>query len=146
MKIILLEDVKGKGKKNDIINVSDGYGNNYLIKNKLGVLYTKGSSNVLNKELQEKKEEHDELIKKLNEIKAKLENKNIKFKVKVGKEDKVFGNISSKQICESIKKLGYDIDKKCIKIDNNIDSLGVHKVLIELHKEVKFYINVVLEK
>ena len=146
MKIILLEDVKGKGKKNDVINVSDGYGNNYLIKNKLGVLYTKGSSNVLNKELQEKKEEHDELIKKLNEIKRELENKNIKFKVKVGKEDKVFGNISSKQICESIKKLGYDIDKKCIKIDNNIDSLGVHKVLIELHKEVKFYINVVLEK
>ena len=146
MKIILLEDVKGKGKKNDVINVSDGYGNNYLIKNKLGVLYTKGSSNVLNKELQEKKEEHDELIKKLNEIKKELENKNIKFKVKVGKEDKVFGNISSKQICESIKKLGYDIDKKCIKIDNNIDSLGVHKVLIELHKEVKFYINVVLEK
>lgn len=146
MKIILLEDVKGKGKKNDIINVSDGYGNNYLIKNKLGVLYTKGSSNVLNKKLEEQKEEYDELVKKLNEIKKKLENKNIKFKVKVGKEDKVFGTISSKQICESIKKLGYDIDKKCIKIDNNIDSLGVHKILIELHKEVKFYINIVLEK
>ncbi len=146
MKIILLEDVKGKGKKNDIINVSDGYGNNYLIKNKLGVLYTKGSSNVLNKKLEEQKEEYDELVKKLNEIKKKLENKNIKFKVKVGKEDKVFGTISSKQICESIKKLGYDIDKKCIKIDNNIDTLGVHKILIELHKEVKFYINIVLEK
>ena len=146
MKIILLEDVKGKGKKNDIINVSDGYGNNYLIKNKLGVLYTKGSSNVLNKELKEQKEEYDELVKNLNEIKKKLENKDIKFKVKVGTNDKVFGNISSKQIGERIKELGFNIDKKCIKIDNSIDSLGVHKVLIELHKEVKFTINVILEK
>lgn len=146
MKIILLEDVKGKGKKNDIINVSDGYGNNYLIKNKLGVLYTKGSSNVLNKELKEMKEEHDELVSNLNLVKKKLENKNVKFKVKTGANDKVFGNISSKQISESLKKMGFNIDKKCIKIDNNIDTLGVHKILIELHKEVKFYINIVLEK
>ncbi len=146
MKIILLEDVKGKGKKNDIINVSDGYGNNYLIKNKLGVLYTKGSSNVLNKELKEQQEEEDKLISKLNDIKKQLENKTIKFKVKTGKEDKVFGNISSKQIHESIKKLGFDIDKKAIKIDSNIDTLGVHKVLIELHKKVTFYINIILEK
>lgn len=146
MKIILLEDVKGKGKKNDIIEVSDGYGNNYLIKNKLGVLYTKGSNNVLNKELKIKKEKEDELISKLNEIKKALENKNVNFKVHTGASDKVFGNISSKQICESLKKLGFNIDKKCIKIDGNIDSLGVHKVLIELHKEVKFYINIILDK
>ena len=60
--------------------------------------------------------------------------------------DKVFGNVSSKQISEEIKKLGYDIDKRNLKITENIDTLGVHKVLIELHKKVKFYINVVLEK
>ena len=120
MKIILLEDVKGKGKKDDVIDVSDGYGNNYLLKNKLGA--------------------------KLTKIKDSLEDKNIKFKVKVGKEDRVFGNISTKQISEEIKKLGFNIDKKCIKVENAIDTLGVHKVLIELHKRVKFYINIVLEK
>ena len=146
MKIILLEDVKGKGKKNDVINVSDGYGNNYLIKNKLGVLYTKGSSNVLNKELKELKEEEDKLVAELNEIKYKLENKEIKFQVKTGNNEKVFGNISSKQISEKIKELGFNIDKKCLKIDGNLDTLGVHKVLVQLHKKVNFYININLVK
>lgn len=146
MKIILLKDVKGKGKKDDVIDVSDGYGNNYLIKNKLGVLYTKGSKDVLDKEIQNRQEKEEELVNKLNIIKNKLENKNIKFKVKTGKEDKVFGNISTKQISDELKNMGFNIDKKLIKVEGNIDTLGVHKVLIELHKRVKFYINVVLDK
>lgn len=146
MKIILLSDVKGKGKKDDIIDVSDGYGNNYLIKNKLGVPYTSGSKKVLDKEILERKEKEQALIDELSIVKNKLENKNLKFKVKVGSQDKVFGNISTKQISDEIKKLGFNIDKKCIKLNGNIDSLGVHKILIELHKKVKFYVNIVVEK
>ena len=146
MKVILLKDVKGKGKKDDIIEVSDGYGNNYLIKNKLGVLYTKGSKNVLDKELDIRQKEEDALVENLNDIKKRLENINIKFKVKTGVQDKVFGNISTKQICDELKKKGFNIDKKCVKTSNNIDTLGVHKVLIELHKKVKFFINIVVDK
>lgn len=146
MKVILLSDVKGKGKKDDIINVSDGYANNYLIKNKLGVPYTSGSKKVLDKEIDERNKKEEELVSSLLKIKDKLDNKSIKFKVKVGTNDKVFGNISTKQIGDEIKKMGFNIDKKCIKSDGNIDTLGVHKVLIELHKKVKFYINVILEK
>lgn len=146
MKVILLKDVKGKGKKDDIIEVSDGYGNNFLIKNKLGVLYTKGSSKVLDNEKNLRQEQEDALVKSLNEIKAKLENKNIKFKVKTGNQDKVFGNVSTKQICDELKKIGFNIDKKCIKTNSNIDTLGYHKVLIELHKKVSFFINVVVDK
>lgn len=146
MKVILLENVKGKGKKDDIIEVSTGYGNNYLIKNKLAVLYTDGSKKVLDKELDVRKKEEDAKIMAFSEIKTKLENKNIEFKVKTGNLDKVFGNISSKQIVEELKKLGFNIDKKCIKINQNIDTLGVHKVLVELHKKVSFYINVIVSK
>lgn len=146
MKIILLKDVKGKGKKDDIIEVSDGYGNNYLIKNKLGVLYTSGSKKVLDKELDIRQKEEDSLVCELNEIKKKLENKDVTFKVKTGKEDKVFGNVSTKQISDELKKLGFNIDKKCIKTNSNIDTLGVHKVMVELHKKVSFFINVILVK
>ena len=108
MKVILLSDVKGKGKKDSVINVSDGYANNYLIKNNLAVPYT--------------------------------------FKVKTGAVDKVFGTISNKQISEKLKDMGYKIDKKCIKSDIAISSLGVTKVSIELHKKVKFDMNVELVK
>lgn len=146
MKIILLKDVKGKGKKDDIIEVSDGYGNNYLIKNKLGVLYTSGSKKVLDKELDIRQKEEDSLVCELNEIKKKLENKDVTFKVKTGKEDKVFGNVSTKQISDELKKFGFNIDKKCIKTNSNIDTLGVHKVMVELHKKVSFFINVILVK
>lgn len=146
MKVILLKDVKGKGKKDDIIDVSDGYGNNYLIKNKLGILYTKGSKKVLDNELKIREDKENELVSELSKIKDALENKEIVFKVKTGVSDKVFGNISKSQIADEIKKMGFNIDKKCIKTDGNIDTLGVHKVLISLHKKVEFFINIVLNK
>ena len=138
MKVILLKDVKGKGKKDDIIEVSDGYGNNYLIKNKLGVSYTKGSKEVLDKEIKLRQEEEDTLVKSLEEVKKKLENKTFSFKV--------FGNISTKQISDELKKKGFDIDKKNINTFGNIDSLGIHKVEITLHKKVKFNINIEVSK
>lgn len=146
MKIILLKDVKGKGKKDDIIEVSDGYGNNFLIKNKLGVLYTEGSKKKLDNELSLRQEKENELIKQLEEIKRKLENKDLKFKVKTGEQDRVFGNVSTKQISDELRKLGFNVDKKNLKTNSNLDCLGVHKVLVELHKKVSFFINVVLVK
>lgn len=146
MKVILLTDVKGQGKKDDIIEVSDGYANNYLIKNKLAISYTKGSKKVLDKQIETRKEEEDKLVNSLNVIANKLRDKEIIFKVSTGKNDKVFGTISSKQIHEEIKKMGYEIDKKSIIIENPIDTLGVHKVKIKLHKRVEFSINIKLVK
>ena len=146
MKVILLQDVKKQGKKDDIINVSDGYAHNFLIKNGLAVPYTETSKNVLDKQIQKRNDEEDKLIASLNEIKKKLENKELKFKVKTGKEDQVFGTISTKQISDELKKIGFDIDKKKIKTSTNLDTLGTHVVDIELHKKVKFEINIVLTK
>ena len=146
MKVILLKDVKKQGKKDDIIDVSDGYARNYLIKNNLAVPVTKRSKEVLDIAIEKRELEEEALVKSLNEIKSKLENKEISFLVKTGKEDKVFGVISSKQISEELKKMGYDIDKKCIKIDGSISSLGTHEVLVSLHKKVSFKIKVILRK
>ena len=146
MKVILLKDVKKQGKKDDIIDVSDGYARNYLIKNNLAVPVTKRSKEVLDIAIEKREIEEEALVKSLNEIKNKLENKEISFVVKTGKEDKVFGVVSSKQISEELKKMGYDIDKKCIKIDGSISSLGTHEVIISLHKKVSFKIKVILRK
>lgn len=146
MKVILLADVKKQGKKDDIIDVSDGYAKNFLISKGLAIPFTKGSKNKLDNQIDQRKQDEDKQIAKYNDIKKKLENKEIKFKVKVGTSDRVFGKISSKQIQEELTKIGYDIDKKNIHINNTLDSLGTHKVEVELHKKVKFNINVILIK
>ena len=114
LKVILLKDLKKQGKKDDIIEVSDGYARNYLIKNNLAVEVTKRSKEVLDRSIEKRQIEEENLINSLNEVKKMLEGKEISFKVKTGKEDKVFGVISSKQISDELKKMGFDIDKKLI--------------------------------
>ena len=146
MKVILLKDVKSQGRKDDIINVSDGYASNYLIKNKLAVAYTETSKKILDKQIQIRNDEEAKIVANLTEIKNKLNDKIIEFKVKTGKDDRVFGTVSSKQISDKINELGYDIDKKCILIDTPLSSLGTYKVKIKLHKKVEFNINIKLIK
>jgi len=145
MKIIFIKDVKGQGKKDDIKEVKDGYAK-YLISSNSAVLYTEKSVSVLNKQIDKRKEEEKELVDSLNKIKNKLENKKIEFKVKTGNNDKVFGSISTKQISDELLKLGFDIDKKKIECDSELNTLGTHIVKVNLHKEVVFNINVILVK
>ena len=146
MKVILLKDVKGKGKKDSVVDVSDGYANNYLIKNNLAVPYTKRSKEILDKELDIREKEEEKKINEYNEISKKLNDQIIEFKVKVGEKDKVFGTISSKQISDKLKEMGYKIDKKNIKINGNLSTLGITNVEVELHKKVKFNIKINLIK
>ena len=145
MKVIFIKDVKGQGKKDEIKEVKDGYAMNYLIKNKLAVMYTETSNKRLENEKRERKEKEAQAIKEANELKNKLSKVKVNFKVKIGEKGKVFGSISSKQIKEELDKKGYSIDKKKIKVDEPISSLGHHFVNIELHKEVIAKLEVVLE-
>ena len=135
MKVIFIKDLKKQGKVNDVKEVSDGYAINYLIKNGYAVKYTKTSSDILNKDIENKKIKEQENINKANEIKNKLKNVTLEFKVKCN-NGKVFGSISSKQIHEELAKLGFNVDKKCIKINGTISSLGMHIVTLNLHKKV----------
>ena len=146
MKVILIKDVKGQGKKDDIIDVSNGYATNFLIKNKLAVMYTDKSKQILDEQIKERQDNENALVESLNKIKDKLNDKKIEFKVKTGVGDKVFGTISPKQISEKLSEMGYKIDKKCIFIDGNLDSLGNHIVKVKLHKKVEFNLNINLVK
>lgn len=135
MKVIFIKDLKKQGHVNDVKEVSDGYAVNYLIKNGYAVKYTKTSSSILDKDIENKKIQEQKDIKKANDLKEKIENIILKFGVKCN-NGKVFGSVSNKQIFEELKKQGIDLDKRNIKIDAPISSLGIHIVKINLHKKV----------
>ena len=146
MKVILLKDVKKQGKKDQIIEVSDGYANNFLIKNGLAVKYTETSKNRLSTELEKRALDEKLLIDKCNMLKEKIEKQTLTFKVKVGKNGKIFGSVSSKQIAEELEKKGINVDKKTIEINYPIDSLGIHEVDIKLHKSVIAKANITVKE
>lgn len=143
MKIILIDNVKGTGKKDEVKEVKDGYGS-FLIKNKKAVLYSDRSKDILKTQIKEREDKEALLVKEMNEIKNKLEKDTLTFNVKTGAAGKVFGSISSKSISEELKKKGYSIDKKIINAEN-LNTLGTHIVKINLHKQVTAELNVVLK-
>ncbi len=136
MKVIFIKDLKNQGKKGEIKEVKDGYATNFLIKNNYAVVASE--SNLKQYNAQKSKEELEEnlYIKECEKLKEELEKLKINIKVKVGKEDKVFGSVSTKQIVSELKKQNYTIDKNKIKLDTQLSSLGTHIVKIELHKKV----------
>lgn len=143
MKIILIDNVKGTGKKDEVKEVKDGYGS-FLIKNKKAVLYSTKSNEVLNTQIKDRNDKEEQLILECTNIKNKLEKDTLEFLVKTGNDGKVFGSISSKQISEELKKKGYNIDKKLIDREN-LNTLGSHIITINLHKKVVAHLNVVLK-
>lgn len=146
MKVIFIKDVKGQGKKGEIKEVKDGYGMNFLIKNKYAVQATNTSINRLKKEKAEHALEENLLIKDMEDLKKKLEKERIVFKAKTGTADQMFGTISVKQIKEKLSELGYSIKKQDIHLELPISTLGFHEVEIHLHKKVIAKIKVEIKK
>ena len=137
MKVILLKDVKKLGKKDQIVNVSDGYASNYLFPNRLAVPVTNKSKEILNKQQEDARIAEENAKKAALELAKKLENLEVLFSAKVGKDGKMFGSISLKQIEEEmLKQLNIQIDKRKFIDKGPLDSLGIYRLKIELHKGV----------
>ncbi|MHC5549368.1 50S ribosomal protein L9 [Carnobacterium maltaromaticum] len=150
MKVIFLQDVKGKGKKGESKNVADGYAQNYLIKNGLAKEATSSSLSELQgqKKAQEK---HDaEILKEANDLKAFLEDEKtvITMPAKAGEVSRLFGSITSKQIADAVKKqFDVKLDKRKIDLTTPIRNLGATKIDVKIHPEVvaTLTINVIKE-
>lgn len=142
MQVIFIKDLRKQGKKGEIKEVKAGYAENFLIKNGYAVPVTQQNLRNLEHQNNKIKEEDKKNKEEATKEKEKLEKVTLKFQVKTGKDDRVFGSISPKQIKEELTKEGFKIDKKQIKLDNNITSLGYHKVKIELYGKIEAEIKV----
>ena len=146
MKVIFIKDLRGQGRRGEIKEVKDGYADNFLIKNGYAKKLTEHNYNQYLETKKEEKELDDKLRKEALKLKEELSKLEIKFKVKTGAQDKVFGSISTKQIKDELDKNNISIDKKQIELDGSISSLGYHDVKIVLYKEIVGTLKIKLEK
>lgn len=136
MKIILLQDVKNLGKKGDLVEANDGYARNFIIPKKLGVEASPKNLNDLRQQKLNEEKKQAEILAEAESVAAALKDKVINLSIKVGKEGKVFGQISTKEIADETKKqLGIEIDKKKI-ISDAIKAAGNYKIQVKLHPKV----------
>ncbi|GAB3797868.1 50S ribosomal protein L9 [Virgibacillus kimchii] len=137
MKVIFLKDVKGKGKKGDVKNVSDGYARNYLLKNNLAQEATPGNLKALEAKKKKNEQQEQEEKEEAMNLKDTLADLTVELKAKSGDSGRLFGSITSKQIAEALEKQhGYKIDKRKLELDQPIRALGYTTVPVKLHPEV----------
>ena len=144
MKVILTKDVKSQGKKGDVINVSDGYANNFLFKNGLAVPANQSNVNINNKQKEAEAKRIAEETAAAKAVAEKLKAMELDFSIEVGESGKAFGSISGKEIAEELAKKGILVDKKNVVLDSSIKRVGSYDVEIKLYKGVsaKLKINV----
>lgn len=135
MKVILLSDVKNVGKKDEVVEVADGYARNFLIKRKLAVAQTQGSMQVLGRQQEEARLREEELEKEAQKTKERLEKIVLECQIKTGNGGRSFGSISTKQIAEQLaKEHDIHIDRRKILGHDSISSLGDSNLKVDLYR------------
>ena len=137
MKVILLSDIKGVGKKDEIINAADGYARNYLLPKKLAVEANAENMTKLNNKKEAASFKKDVEKQNAEELAKKLKGIMLKLRVKAGENGKIFGGITSKEISENLKaQYGFEVDKKKIELKETIKALAEYNVSIKLFEGV----------
>ena len=136
MKIVLLQSVRGLGSPGDIVNVKSGYARNYLIPKDIAVYATKTNVAQIENRIAKAKEVEADRVEQLKTIAEKLDKLSLKFALKAGEEDKLFGSVTTQMVSEALSDNGYTIEKKDIDITQPIKTLGNHYVIIYLHTDI----------
>ncbi|MEL7588981.1 MAG: 50S ribosomal protein L9 [Prolixibacteraceae bacterium] len=137
MEIILLQEIPNLGSKNEIVTVKDGYGRNYLIPQKMAIVANTTTKKVLAENIRQRAHKEAKLKDEALALAAQLQDKSVVIGAKTSTSGKIFGSVNTIQLAEAINKLGFEIDRKQIRIsEDSIKEVGTYAAKIKLHKEV----------
>lgn len=137
MEVILKQDIKKLGEKDDVVSVKPGYGRNYLIPQGFATLATESAKKVLAENVRQAQFKQDKVKKDATELAAKLEGLKLTIGAKAGETGKIFGSVNSIQLADALKKQGFDVDRRRITFEEDPKVLGEYLANLNLHKEVK---------
>lgn len=142
MEVILKQDLKGLGYKNDIVKVKNGYGRNFLIPQRIAVLATESNKKMQAEEIKQSSFKEQKLRTEATAMAAKFADVTVKVGAKAGESGKIFGSVTNIQLAEALKKAGYDVERKNIEMNEDaIKALGTYSAKVRLFKEISATIN-----
>jgi large subunit ribosomal protein L9 len=137
MEVILTQDVKNLGEKDDVVSVKPGYGRNYLIPQGQAILATESARKVLAENIKQAQFKQEKIKKDADAMAAKLADVRLSIGAKAGESGKIFGAVNTIQVADALKKLGFEVDRRRITFDSDVKFTGEYKANLNLHKEVK---------
>lgn len=140
MEVILKQDIKSLGYKDDVVKVKDGYGRNYLIPKGYAVLATDSNRKILAENIRQAQFKQDRIKSDAEKIAAGIQNVSVSIGAKAGETGKIFGAVNTIQFAEELKKLGFEVDRKRITFETDVKFLGSYVANLNLHKEVKIQV------
>jgi large subunit ribosomal protein L9 len=144
MELILKEDVKNLGFKNDVVNVKPGYGRNYLIPQGMAVLATTSNRKVMEENLRQAAHKAEKVLRDAQDLVAAIGDSVIQIKAKAGETGRIFGAVTALQISDGLKVLGFEVDRKRISLPAEVKNLGEYEATLTLHKQVSHKVKFVV--
>ncbi len=141
MKVILKQDVKALGFKDDVVAVKNGYANNFLIPKGMASVASESNMKVLAENLRQAAFKQEKIRQDADKIAGKLNDFSLKLGAKAGANEKIFGSITSLQISQALKNEGFEVDRRKIVLDQDIKTLGTYTATVNLHREVSVTVN-----
>lgn len=137
MEVILKDDVKGLGYKNDIVNVKPGYGRNFLIPRGVAIIANESNKKMIAENTKQAAHKAEKVKKDAQATAEKVSGISLKVPAKVGESGKIFGAVTALQISDGLKEKGIDVDRKRIAFKTEVKEVGDYVAILDLHKEVK---------